>query len=163
MKRSTIPLILLVGIIGVAFFQSRQGHAASDSEFLGKAGPEFHVEEWISSQPEMDGKYLLVDFWATWCGPCIRAIPHMNELHAEFKEELTIVGLSRESRSKVESMTSPKMEYYSAIDTEGQMGSFFKIRSIPHVVLMNPEGVVLYKGHPARLSASKVRELISNG
>lgn len=161
MKKTTIPFLVLVGIISIIAFQSKSGYAAGDGEFIGKPGPAFHAEEWISSQPEMEGKFLLVDFWATWCGPCIRAIPHMNEIHAEFKDELAVVGLSRESRSKVEGMTSPKMDYYSAIDSKGRMGSFFKIRSIPHVVLMDPEGVVLYKGHPGNLSTAKVRELIA--
>ncbi|MDQ8199579.1 thioredoxin domain-containing protein [Pelagicoccus enzymogenes] len=135
--------------------------APSETDFIGKPGPEFHVKEWISEKPEMEGKFLLIDFWATWCGPCIQSIPHVNDLHASFKDEVTLVGLSRESRAKVESMSSPKMDYYSAIDPEGRMSSFFQIRGIPHMVLMSPEGTVLWKGHPARLSASALQELIS--
>ncbi len=161
MKKTTIPFLLLLAVAAFIAFQSEPGFAANEDEFVGTQGPAFHAEEWISSQPEMEGKYLLVDFWATWCGPCLRAIPHMNELHATFKDKLTVVGLSREPRSKVESMSSPTMDYYSAIDTQGKMGSFFKIRSIPHVVLMDPKGVVLYKGHPANLTVDKVRELLS--
>jgi thiol-disulfide isomerase/thioredoxin len=134
---------------------------SEETDFIGKPGPEFHVKEWISEKPEMEGKFLLIDFWATWCGPCIQSIPHVNDLHASFKDEVTLVGLSRESRAKVESMSSPKMDYYSAIDPEGRMSSFFQIRGIPHMVLMSPEGTVLWKGHPARLSASVLQELIS--
>lgn len=160
MKQTAISFLLLVGVIGLLAFQSRPSFASEDA-FVGKPGPEFHAAEWISQKPDMEGKYLLVDFWATWCGPCIRAIPHMNDLHAAFKDQLTIVGLSRESRAKVESMKSPRMDYYSAIDPQSRMGSFFEIRSIPHVVLMDPDGTVLYKGHPARLTKEKVAALLS--
>ncbi len=151
----------MLGLAAFLVFSGDDTYAAGDDPFVGKAGPAFHVEDWISQVPDREGKYLLVDFWATWCGPCIRAIPHMNELHSEFKDELTVVGISNESRAKVESMKGPKMDYYSAIDTSGAMAGFFQIRSIPHVVLMDPEGTVLYKGHPAYLSAEKVSELIA--
>ncbi|MDQ8186600.1 TlpA disulfide reductase family protein [Pelagicoccus sp. SDUM812002] len=162
MKNTTIPFLLLVGIVSVIAFQSKPSAASDADAFIGKPGPEFHAQEWISEKPEMEGKYLLVDFWATWCGPCIRAIPHMNELHTEFQDRLTIVGLSNESRQKVESMKSPEMEYYSALDPSSRMAGFFEIRSIPHVVLMDPEGIVVYKGHPAYLTTSKVEELLSS-
>lgn len=139
----------------------RKPNDAGNSEFVGKPGPKFEVKEWISEKPDLEGKFLLIDFWATWCGPCIRAIPHMNELNAEFKDEVTFVGVSRETRAKVEAMTSPVMEYYSAIDPKGSMQSYFNIRGIPHVVLMAPDGIVLFKGHPNSLSADTLRSLIS--
>lgn len=156
MKKSTLVTALIVTAIGIAFTMAN----AAD-KFVGQPGPEFHVQEWISDQADTDGKYILIDFWATWCGPCIRAIPHMNELHTEFGDKVAVVGVSNESRSEVEAMSRPAMNYYSAIDPQSRMGRFFQIRSIPHAVLINPEGVVLWKGHPARLTQGKVAELIS--
>ena len=41
-----------------------------------------------------DGKFVLIDFWATWCGPCRRSIPGLNQLHARFKDRLVIIGIS---------------------------------------------------------------------
>lgn len=155
MKKTTLVTALILTAIGVAFSLANPA-----DEFVGSTGPDFYVEEWISEKAETDGKYILIDFWATWCGPCIRGIPHMNELHAEFKDDVVVVGVSRESRADVEAMTRPKMDYYSAIDTTGRMGRFFQIRSIPHVVLMSPEGTVLWKGHPARLTKETMRALI---
>lgn len=161
MKKVTLPFLVILGIVGFIAFTSKPNSDASDDAFVGKPGPQFQVEGWISPKPELEGKFLLIDFWATWCGPCLRAMPHLNELHAEFKDQLTIVGLSNESRAKVEAMKSPVMDYYSAIDTQGRMAGFFQIRSIPHIVLLNPQGVVLWKGHPARLSKDQIQKFLS--
>ncbi|MBK1880410.1 TlpA family protein disulfide reductase [Pelagicoccus mobilis] len=157
MKKTTLVAALLITLLGFAFTM-----ADAADKFVGKPGPEFHVEEWVSSQADTDGKYILIDFWATWCGPCVRGIPHMNELHSQFKDKVAIVAVSRESRDKVEAMKNPVMDYYSAIDSQGRMGRFFEIRSIPHVVLMDPDGIVLWKGHPGGLSKSKLKSLISD-
>ena len=45
----------------------------------------------------MKNKTIVIDFWATWCGPCRAAIPHMNELQQTFAEDLVCVGVSNES------------------------------------------------------------------
>ncbi|MBD5781322.1 TlpA family protein disulfide reductase [Pelagicoccus sp. NFK12] len=161
MKKALPSLLLVVALVGFAYWQNKPRPANDADLFVGKPGPAFEVAEWISEPPQREGKYLLIDFWATWCGPCIRAIPHMNELHATYQDRLTVVGVSRESRQKVESMKSPRMEYYSAIDPQDRMADFFQIRSIPQVALMDPNGIVLYKGHPAYLTEEKLEELLS--
>ena len=58
--------------------------------FLGKKAPELVVESWIGTKPETKGKFVLVDFWATWCGPCRKAIPELNTLHKEFGDRLVL-------------------------------------------------------------------------
>ena len=52
------------------------------------------VEKWLTDAPDLNGKFVLVDMWATWCGPCRRSIPHLNELYAKFKDRLVVIGLS---------------------------------------------------------------------
>lgn len=155
--RNTVAFALIATAVGLAFTM-----ADAADKFVGKPGPEFQVAEWVSEEADTDGKYILIDFWATWCGPCIQAIPHMNELHAEFSDTVAVVGVSRESRAKVEAMTRPVIEYYSAVDPQARMGRFFEIRSIPHAVLMDPDGVVVWKGHPARLSKNVLKSLVSD-
>lgn len=116
--------------------------------FLNQNAPELVVETWISEQPVTKDKFVLIDFWATWCGPCKRAIPHMNEWAEKYKDEMVVIGLSDETEDRVRKLKDPVMEYYSAIDTKKTTKSTYKVTGIPHVVLVDPEGIVRWEGFP---------------
>ena len=59
--------------------------------YLNQKAPELIVEKWLSEKPEWKGKFLLVDFWATWCGPCLKAIPELNRFHEQFGKQMVVV------------------------------------------------------------------------
>jgi cytochrome c biogenesis protein CcmG/thiol:disulfide interchange protein DsbE len=133
----------------------------SAASFLGKAPPKMVVEKWLTPQPSLAGKFVLIDFWATWCGPCRQSIPHLNQLQAEFKEQLVVIGLSDESEADVRKMKSPKMDYAVGIDTAGTMSNAMKVRGIPHAIILDPEGIVRFEGHPAHLNEKNLAGLLA--
>lgn len=117
--------------------------------FYHQKAPELVVEKWLSEQPDTKGKWVMIDFWATWCGPCKRAIPEVNKWAEKYKDQLVVIGLSDEPEAKVRSMKTPVMEYYSAIDTQGRLKKIFQVSGIPHVVLIDPQGIVRWQGFPS--------------
>jgi len=116
--------------------------------FLNQKAPELVVEQWLSDEPDTEGKFVLIDFWATWCGPCNKAIPELNKWYNKYKDQMVVVGLSDESEKRVSLMKEPVMEYFSAIDTQRRLKNTYQVRGIPHVVLMDPEGIVRWEGFP---------------
>ncbi|HCD29618.1 MAG TPA: hypothetical protein DEQ73_03345, partial [Phycisphaerales bacterium] len=65
-------------------YPSHNSQVGSATNRQGEDAPEFSVAQWVSKQPDMKDKTVVIDFWATWCGPCRAAIPHMNELQQTF-------------------------------------------------------------------------------
>jgi len=116
--------------------------------YLNKKAPEFVVEKWLSAKPEFKGKFVLIDYWATWCGPCRKAIPELNAFQKKFKDKLVVIGISDEAEGKVKAMKEPAIEYYSAIDTKKRMKTALEVAGIPHVILVDPDWVVRWEGFP---------------
>lgn len=115
---------------------------------LGQKAPELVVEEWISKKPNTKGKFVLIDFWATTCIPCREIIPELNEWNKRFKKNLVVIGISYEKADKVKAMKTPKIEYYNGVDTKKTMSNELEVKGIPHVILIDPDGIVCWEGYP---------------
>lgn len=132
--------------------------------FLNKPMPALHIDKWISEPPRTEGKFVLYEFWATYCGPCLKAFPHLNSMAKEFKDDLVIIGIAPQSEKTVRAMKKPVMEFYSAIDENNKNQATFELEGIPHSKLVSPEGIVIWEGCPVlegfELTTEKVRALI---
>ena len=133
--------------------------------FINKEAPELVVEKWLSDKPDTSGKFILIDFWATWCGPCKRVIPELNSFQKEFKKELIVIGISDEPKQKVEKQINPKIEYYNAIDTKKTLKNLLEVRGIPHCILIDPNGIIRWEGFPQlkgfELTSEVIKDIIS--
>lgn len=115
--------------------------------FLNKKAPELVVEKWLNSEPITKGKFLLIDFWATWCTPCKKVIPDLNTYHQKYKDDLIVIGISNESETKLKHFNS-QINYFHATDSNKRTYSEFQVKGIPHAVLIDPEGFVRWEGYP---------------
>jgi cytochrome c biogenesis protein CcmG/thiol:disulfide interchange protein DsbE len=145
MKTKLVLLGFCLAIATVVLAGQKQLWAKS---FLNRKAPELVVEKWLSKEPDRKGKFVLIDFWATWCPPCRKAIPELNAFHKKFGDKLVVIGLSDESEAKVNSLSDPKIEYFSAIDTQHRTKSVVGVTGIPHVIIIDPQGVVRWEGFP---------------
>lgn len=116
--------------------------------YLWQPAPTFEVEQWIGPKPEMDGKFLLVEFWATWCPPCRRSIPVLNGIHEKYKDRILVIGVSDEEADTIAKFDNPSIAYYSAIDTRARMKEAYGVYGIPHAVIIEPGGAVIWEGFP---------------
>jgi len=126
--------------------QSKQIWAQS---YLWAKAPDLVAETWLTGQPETKGKFLLIEFWATWCSACRKAQPLMNSLQEKFGDEMVIIGISDEPAAKVEPyIKSNNIQYYMAIDPKARMKDKLGIWGIPHVIIIEPGGYVIWEGFP---------------
>jgi cytochrome c biogenesis protein CcmG/thiol:disulfide interchange protein DsbE len=139
----------------------------SARDLRGQAAPEFVVDRWITDADAPRGRLLLVDFWATWCGPCIAALPQMKQIADRYRDDVCVIGLSSESKSDFDegmrkrNLKEREFNYALALDPQRRFQSAFAVRGIPHVVIVSGDGVVRWQGHPSRLDNRTLEQLIA--
>ena len=141
--------LLLGGLcLLLAFAGSAEQKKLWAKSFLGQPAPKLEVEKWLTAAPDTKGKFVLIDFWATWCPPCRKAIPELNGYHKKFGDKLVVIGLSDQTEEDVRKLVDPKIEYFVAIDTQARMKKAVEVKGIPHVLIIDPQGIVRWEGFP---------------
>lgn len=128
--------------------------------------PEFYVEEvWKQPVGDANGKVVILDFWATWCGPCREAIPHMNDIQNHYGDEVICLGISDESSFDRDmarrNLKASDFDYGLAVDTSSQLKGWFGVRGIPHVAVLSGDWVVRWQGHPSRLNKGTLDAIVN--
>lgn len=160
-----MPLMAMAAAAAVA--QEAMPPAGQPSLQVGSPAPALKVDKWVKGTPVKDIKKgtHVVEFWATWCGPCLESIPHITELAKKHKGKVTFTGVSvwedveadgwQASVSDFVKDMGAKMDYNVAVDNaEGTMASTWMEAAaqngIPTAFVID-KGVVLWIGHPMDL------------
>src|SRR5215208_4716590 len=147
MKKLLIALAILLSITPAAFAIVNVG----DKPVLS-----FHaVDGTPISLEKLRGKILIVDFWATWCGPCMDEADHMVSLKDQYESKgVQIIGISLDQNrnqmiktAKEKGFTWP--QYFDGKVWQNAIATEWGVRGIPATFIIGPEGDVLWKGHPA--------------
>ena len=168
----------------LAFFIALSAAAcirAEDTLKVGDAAPKLYASKWLNGDEVKDfekGKVYIIECWATWCGPCRAAIPHVSELNTKFKDKgVVFIGMNVWERNVpgvepfVKQMGA-KMNYRVAldvvgenIDTMGKTASAWLAAAgqtgIPCSFVVNKEGKVAWIGHP--MGMEKIVEQVVAG
>ncbi|WP_295797985.1 TlpA disulfide reductase family protein [Mucilaginibacter sp.] len=97
--------------------------------------------------PALKGKYVLLDFWATWCGPCMAEIPFIKEIRKKYPAgKLVIIGMSQDRNKKAfaDAIKKEGMNWLHFFDSEGDISRLYGVNYFPTLILINPIGKIIY-------------------
>ena len=112
----------------------------------------------------LKGKVVLIDFWATWCGPCHMTMPTVQRLYTAYRDKgFTVAAITREDRATVEKfLQETPLDYPIYLDGLGEANLDFGVQSIPLAVLLGKNGQVLDTFNGAPLDAEKLEKEIQD-
>lgn len=122
----------------------------------GLSFPDFNEKD-LAGQPlsvgNFKGKVVLLDFWATWCGPCVHELPNVIETYRKYHGQgFEIIGISLDSsREKLDAFIKSHegmtwAQYFDGQGWKNKLAGKYGVRSIPFTVLVGPDGKILAKG-----------------
>ncbi|MBD5333937.1 MAG: AhpC/TSA family protein [Bacteroides sp.] len=132
----------------------------TDFAVLDTLGNERHISEFADGK-----KYVIIDFWASWCGPCRAAIPHVRELHKKYADKVEILSVSLDSAENPwrKAMEQEKMEWTQLWADKSRVEAVtnpYQIRGIPFMLLIDPEGRIIHAGfNPDELTVALEKSL----
>jgi thiol-disulfide isomerase/thioredoxin len=145
--------------------------SSAKGELIGYPAPEIHFDYGspygVNLLSDLKGKVVVIDFWATWCSPCIGSFPNLRALEVRYKDyPVVILGVTslqgshtdQVNKQRINTSGNPDLEYSLmeqfindmditweiVFSRESQFNPDFGVRGIPHVAIVDPEGIVRY-------------------
>ena len=140
-----------------------------EQSLIGQAAPELGIEKFLQA-PEgkkslsaLQGKVVVLEFWATWCAPCVAAIPHLNQLNEEFRDkQVQFISITDEGEDVIAPfLKRQEMKSWIGLDTDRSIFEAYGVKGIPRTFLINQEGIIAASLHPVGLSSDIIKKVIA--
>lgn len=121
-------------------------HAASAQEDSALDFTATALDGSVFSGSSLAGKAVLLDFWGSWCAPCVHAFPTLNKLHRDFGEQLQVVGLAYYSGElgDIAAFAAEHGLEYTVVEGHDDALDAFEVFAFPSYVLISAEGEILF-------------------
>ena len=124
-----------------------------ESTLIGKIVPDFSTKNTLDDTEfkfsDLRGKHILIDFWGTWCGPCVAEMPKLKEYHEKYGDELTVLGInSGDTKDKIEKFITPKEYTWKQLlagKGSDNLVLKFNVSGFPTKFIIDPSGKILHR------------------
>ncbi|MCZ8215279.1 MAG: TlpA disulfide reductase family protein, partial [Cyclobacteriaceae bacterium] len=161
---------IVVGIIILSLFNNNKAYPQALN--IGDRLPDVKVEHVIHHSTheinlaDYKGQMIILDFWATWCSPCISLLPKTDSLQRVFEGQVKFLAITYESREKVEKLLtrSGKLKNVNIpiVTSDNTLREFFPHKELPHYVWIDRDGIVMAITGHNEVNADNIRKMLSN-
>lgn len=158
MKKVFLVLIILLGVL-MGKSQLRVGETVSEIEL-----PD--TKDSLVKLSSLNGKVVLIDFWASWCAPCRAANPYVQKLYAKYKDkgfEVFAVSLDKKKNEWLKAIRQDKMKYTQVIDNSGwnsKVAERYFVDFLPTNFLLDKTGKIVAINLDGKELFDKVKDLV---
>lgn len=154
----------IIFLLLVSFITTFSSYA--QSIFKDSIAPKMAFTEWINNPKGMallKDKPIVLEFWSTWCGPCVAAIPHFNQLVEKYSEDVIFISInSYENKAIVEKfLLEQPMSSYVALDENKIIKKNFNIQTIPVTIIIDKDGMLRWRGITTELTIEMLATFLS--
>ena len=137
---------------------------------LAQQAPELQVSQWLQApdgfsgnSQELRDRLVVLEFWATWCNPCVNAIPHLNQLADQFRDKgVMFIAITDDDTDRLTSFLAKRpMNAIIGIDTERKNWNTFSVPSIPYTVLIAKDGRILGATLPDNITVDVLQDALA--
>lgn len=108
------------------------------------------------------GKVVVLDFWATWCGPCISSMPKYEKFQKKYPDQLQVIGVTHETVKRIQTFVRNRpVSFMLALDTASALRKYFEYRIIPHVVIIDGTGTIKAITHSDEVTDAVLEDLVN--
>ena len=147
-NKAIVSLILVLAVVGLLLVRCpREGGAPAGNPAVGQHAPRFQLKDLQGNDVSLDqykGKIVMLDFWATWCGPCRTTMPLLEQLQQEHADAFTLLAINVGDSPE---LVLPYVRQHRILtrvllDVEQKVGAAYGTESIPMQVLIDQKGII---------------------
>lgn len=148
--KKAIALIVFIGLIGYMIYTTATDNTAVVGLEKGNLAPDFELVTLSGEKVKLSdyrGKKVLLNFWASWCGPCRAEMPDMQELHQEGREDVVILAVNatqteRSTESPAEFIKELGLTFPIVLDEKGEVSKTYQVVALPTSYFIDSEGKI---------------------